>query len=417
MFIQNIALVAGGNTLAKLITILSSPIVTRIYYPEEYGIFVLFTSVIGITGTLATLRYAVAIPVAKKESVANNILKLCFLVAFSLSLLWWVVIYFWGEFLAIQFSITQLKPYLWLIPITFLGKGFYEALNHWAIRHNYFRIITRTKISQSFSTTTFKIGLGTLGIRPLGLLVGVVAEEVAGIGSLLQKLIKENRSFFQSFSWKEVLFVAKRYKKFPLFLSWSHVVITLGTQLPILFITSFYGTEIVGVFGLAQSIINIPVNLLSQSISQVYFSEIAKYGKDNPIKIYNLSLSIVKKMFFVALFPVVIIIFFGPWMFGFVFGQEWYDAGIYARILSLTIFARFILSPIINILNVLEKQGVMLIFNIAQVLLVVTIFLVGNFLKLSINHIIGIYSILNTMYYLIMGILILRILKKQIIRP
>ncbi|MDZ7775662.1 MAG: hypothetical protein U5L09_08740 [Bacteroidales bacterium] len=64
IFFQNIAVVAGGNTAAKLIGILSAPVITRLYSPEDYGVFSVFASAVAVIGALSTLRYAVAIPIA-----------------------------------------------------------------------------------------------------------------------------------------------------------------------------------------------------------------------------------------------------------------------------------------------------------------------------------------------------------------
>ena len=36
-------------------------------------------SIIAITGSIVTLRYSVAIPLAKEEKTADNLIKLCFL--------------------------------------------------------------------------------------------------------------------------------------------------------------------------------------------------------------------------------------------------------------------------------------------------------------------------------------------------
>ena len=79
VFYRNIAVVAGGNVTARLIGIISAPIITRLYLPDDYGIYSIFTSIFGIAGSLATLRYAVTIPIAESEKLSNNVLKLCFL--------------------------------------------------------------------------------------------------------------------------------------------------------------------------------------------------------------------------------------------------------------------------------------------------------------------------------------------------
>jgi O-antigen/teichoic acid export membrane protein len=414
IFFQNIAIVAGGNVTAKLIGIVAAPIITRLYTPADYGVFSVFLSVIGIAGSLATLRYAVTIPIAKEEKLADNILKLCFLISLSLSLIWFLGITLFGKYFTIQFSAEQLQPYLWLMPVVFLGKGIYEALNNWAVRTQKFRLITRTKVSQGVSSSGVKIGLGAMGVTPLGLFLGHIAQEAAGITSLFSKLVQLKPSFLKSFNWSEIKYAARRYKKFPLVQSWSQLLLALGAQLPVLMIGAFYGVEVVGVFGLAQNMINMPMDLIGQSVAQVYYAEISKYGKNNPEKIYKLSVSIIKKLFWIGLIPVGLLIAFGPWVFKLVFGPEWLDAGVYARFLSILILTRFISSPIASIFNVYEKQSLQLTLNIIRVVLVFAAFYASNFFKLSALNSIGIYSILMTVYYAFLTIIVLRVVKKNI---
>lgn len=414
LFFQNIAVVAGGNVTAKLIGIIAAPVITRLYTPEEYGVFSVFISVVGVVGSLATLRYAVTIPIAKEEKLADNILKLCFSITLALSLLWALGIAFLGNYFTVQFSAEKLQPYLWLMPVVFLSKGIYEALNNWAVRTRKFRLITRTKVSQGVSSAGVKVGLGALGVTPLGLFLGHIAQETAGITSLFSKLVQLKPAFLKSFNWNEIKHAAKRYKKFPLVQSWSQLLLALGAQLPVLMIGGFYGVEVVGVFGLAQNMINMPMDLIGQSVAQVYYAEISKYGKNNPGKIYKLSVSIIKKLFWVGLIPVAVLLAVGPWLFKLVFGPEWFDAGVYARFLSILILTRFISSPISNIFNVYEKQSLQLTLNIIRVVLVFFAFYISNLFKLSALNSIGIYSILMTIYYAFLTIIVLRVVKKNI---
>ncbi len=411
IFFQNIAVVAGGNITAKLIGVLSAPIITRLYTPEDYGVFSVFISIVAIVGSLATLRYAITIPIAKEDNLADNLLKLCFLITISISIAWIVGIAFLGDLLTINFSVENLRPYLWLMPVVFLGKGIYEALNNWAVRNRKFRLITRTKVSQGISSAGVKIGLGTLGIIPLGLFLGHIAQEVAGITSLFSKLVQSRPYFFKKFNWHEIQNAAKRYKKFPLVQSWSQLLLALGAQLPVIMIGAFYGAEVVGVFGLAQNMINMPMDLIGQSVAQVYYAEISKYGKNNPEKIHKLSVSITKKLFWIGLIPVGLLIAFGPWLFKLVFGPEWINAGKYARILSILILFRFVSSPIMNILNVMEKQGIQFWLNAIRVILVFLIFYLANNSGLSPENALTIYSVSISIFYLYVIIKIFRLLK------
>lgn len=413
IFFQNIALVASGNIGAKLIGILSAPVITRIYTPEDYGIFAIFTSIVGILGTFSTLRYHVTIPIAQNEKLADNLLKLSFLISFSLSFLLGLIIIIGGKFLTEQFGLTQIKPFLWILPLALFGQGIYHSLSNWAVRRKYFRVITRTKISQNISSSAIKILLGLLGIKPLGLLLGIIALETAGIRSILKKFLKEKSDFFKTFSLSGIKYAAIRYKKFPLLQTWSYLFLNLGLQLPVIFIARIYDLKVSGVFGLAQTIINLPLILIVRSVTEVYYGEIAQYGKQNPFKIYKLTKSVITKMALLSLIPLSIIVIAGPLVFSVIFGKEWYDAGIYARFLSIFIFANIISSPIPNILYVMEKQSLDLVMNFIRVVLICLIFLLTSYLELSAHIAIGLYSVSMAIYSILFTFIGLSIIRKQ----
>lgn len=413
-FYKNIALVAGGNFAAKLIMILATPVVTRLYNPVDYGVYTVFISVVGITGSLATLRYSVTIPIAKEEKMADNLLKLCFFITFSLSLLWLLIVAIFGVRIADYYQSDNLRQFLWLIPLIFFGKGIYETLNNWAIRNKGFKLITYTKISQSMSSSIIKIGFGIFKIAPLGLFIGQIAQEAAGITSIASKLRKVRPLLFRNTSWEDIKSVAIRYKNFPLVQSWSQLLLALGAQMPILLLGMFYDAKVVGVFGLAMSMISLPMDLIGQSVAQVYYAEVSRFGKENAEKIYNLSISLMKKLFIIGLFPVGLLIALGPWIFKIVFGPEWADSGLYASILSIMILTSFISSPIANIFNVYEEQKIQLLLNIVRVVLVILIFWVSSKLAFSPIYSIGLYSLCMTLYFGLMSLIVLRVVKKNI---
>lgn len=96
----------------------------------------------------------------------------------------------------------------------------------------------------------------------------------------------------------------------------------------------------------------------------------------------------------------------GPWMFSFVFGAEWHDAGVYARLLAIIILTRFVASPVAHCFDVLEMQGTQLSLNIVRVVLIVIIFMVCKSIGVSSYTAVNIYSILLALYYIFMIIII-----------
>jgi len=111
IFYQNVAVVTGGNAAAKIIGILAAPVITRLYSPEDYGIFSVIISVTGIAGAIATLRYAVTIPLARDTKLADDLLKLCFLITFSLSLLFAILVLIFGGYVTERFSVEKINPF------------------------------------------------------------------------------------------------------------------------------------------------------------------------------------------------------------------------------------------------------------------------------------------------------------------
>jgi O-antigen/teichoic acid export membrane protein len=105
--------------------------------------------------------------------------------------------------------------------------------------------------------------------------------------------------------------------------------------------------------------------------------------------------------------------FFGPWIFGFVFGEEWYDAGVYAKFLSIYVLMAFISAPIASVFNVYERMDLQLTLNIVRVVFVTAIFSVCHFLNLDAKETIIVFSIGMVFYFIYLTVSILLLIKKN----
>lgn len=73
-FSRNVLTLMTGTTITQAIPIAISPILTRIYTPEDFGIFALYMSVVSIVSVVATGCYELAIMLPKKDEVWCQIL-------------------------------------------------------------------------------------------------------------------------------------------------------------------------------------------------------------------------------------------------------------------------------------------------------------------------------------------------------
>lgn len=355
-FARSVTLLAGGTALGQAITVLVSPILTRLYTPEDFGVFGVYASILEIVTVVASLRYEYALPLPEDDETAANILVLCFILLFGMTTLSWLVIHGLGNQIVAWANVPGLKPYLWLIPLGMLGAGTYQILNYWAVRKRDFPRIARTRLSRGVARAALQVGVGFVNPGPLGLLLGQLAGETAGSTSLGVAAWKKDRAPFKAVGLQGMRRAGARYKRFPLFSSWGSLFNALGGNVPQLLFAAFYGAEVAGWFALGQRVIAAPLNIVVDSVAQVYFGEAARLPRDDPRAMRRLFLKLTGRLALVGGLPVVTVCALAPWFFTLVFGRGWETAGRYVQILGLMFAVRLAVVPVSQTLNILEQQ-------------------------------------------------------------
>lgn len=360
--IRQVSIIAGGTTLAQLLNFAIIPVISRIYSPGDFGVMAVFVSITAIMVEFSGFRFYRAIPLPKDERYAKALVVLSILMHTVLVSLIAMFVLIWGKFLLSRLSMEVLIPFRFLIPVAVTLIGINWILSRWAIREELFYTIAQTKITQSILGILIKVFLGIIGIRPFGLLVGKIVSQSGGILTLFIALIRK-RGFPKS-SKENIFRVAKRYRKFPLFETWSAVMNTLGNQmLPILFISLFDSTA-AGFFAMSQNFLAIPSVFIGQAIGQVFLQRASNARYQNRLK--ELSLQTYKLMLQLGLFPIVMLSLFAPTIFPLLLGQEWQQAGYFAMVLGPWVAFSFIGSPMDLLFSVVDRQGTLLIVEIVQ---------------------------------------------------
>ncbi|WP_035531768.1 lipopolysaccharide biosynthesis protein [Halobacillus kuroshimensis] len=415
-FGKNIFMLAGGTAFAQVLSFLLIPIITRIYSPEEYGILAVYVSVLGLISILGSMNYELAIPIAENEKKAINVLGLSLIILSISFVLLVVLVIFVGDPILIMLNNETLIDYKLLIPIGFFLLGVYNILKQWAIRRKAFKGITKTKYIQAILQNITTIGLGTLGVGGIGLLLGKMVGQSSGISTLMSPLLRREKELFNKIKKRYLLWAAKRYNKFPLYTTPRRYLGDITIVLPVLFITSIYGSEEVGLFGLANSVVQIPMTLIGASVSDVYYAESAKLRGTNPAKLKKLSHKLLRNLIFIGIIPLILLVLFGPYLFSFVFGNQWSEAGVYASLLSLSVFSRLVFKPISNIFDVFEKQRIALLLNIFRLVSVLIVFGITKYMALNPYWAIGLYSASMSLVYFTQYLLAQKILDSAIKR-
>lgn len=409
---RNMAMLAMGVGSAKLIGLAVIPILTRLYSPSDFGVLSIFTSLVAILAPLMTLRYVVALPLPRSDVLAINLFCLCLLLTSISAVFLAVMLWAFGEVVFTALSMQALVPYWWLVLVGVLSVSSFEIMTLWATRRKVFKPLATSHVWQMTLGSGLKILLGVLAIKPLGLLIGQVVQEAGGVVPLGRHFYRDLCRHWHRTSRPKLKFLFKYYSNLPQYRLPSQFLLVFSTKAPLLFSAFLFGQETTGQLGLALMALALPLNLLGQTTAKAFFSEISNIGKSNPRKIYEVTLSVTKRLAAIAILPTLVLMTLGPWMFSIVFGEEWRLAGQFSSILAIYLFFQLITSPLVNVFTVFNLQRRFLIINAVRTFLVLLAFALAYYLVLTATQSILIYALLLAMQYMIVSCQIFWMLRK-----
>ena len=150
-FLKNVSMLASGTALSQVITILIAPLLTRLFMPEDYGFFAIFISIVAILSVLATFRYEMAIILPRQSKEGEEIYLLSVLIAFSMSIFIFFIVYFFSENINLIFNFTESAYLIYLIPLFVIFAGIGLSNDFFLNRNKDYSSMSYLKIRQTIS--------------------------------------------------------------------------------------------------------------------------------------------------------------------------------------------------------------------------------------------------------------------------
>jgi lipopolysaccharide exporter len=356
-FAFDVLTLAGGTAFAQILTIISAPVLTRLYGPEDFGIWTLYLSITSIISVIACMRYEYSIMLPESDEEAVNMLGLSFLALLFVSSLTFPMIWYFKEPIVDILNSPQIGDYLWLVPPFIFVSGLFLALNNWNSRTKLFKRLSLSRVLSSVSSTTTQVGLGLVEKGGAG---GLIAGSLAGqsIASFVLggQIWRDDRKLIvKSLNWKKIYEGFKKYRKFSIVDSWAALMNSVSWQLPAFLLAAFFTPAIVGFYSLGFRLLQLPMSFIGSSISQVFFQRASRALSEGTLP--SLVESVFRMLVIIGMFPILILTIVGSDVFTVIFGNAWTEAGVYAQILSLWAFIWFISSPLTTIYVIVEKHN------------------------------------------------------------
>ena len=400
-FARNVLVIAGGSTLGQLLAVAASPLLTRLYAPEQFGVLGVYMASIALLSGVATLRYELAIPLPKDGATAKRLLQLALGLSLGFALTLALVLLWFGSTLLGWLGWDELIPYTAFLPLgTFLIAS-YQSLTYWAVRSGQYRIIATTKLWQGVGNVTTQIALGLVGAGALGLLAGDAVGRSAGI----TRLARGVPGLFRLPDARALLDTARRYRKFPIWSTGSTFINRFGLQLPQLFMATAFGPREAGWYLLTQRVLGMPTSLVGQAVAQVFLNRIAEIRREQPQRAPGFYLGIVGRMALMGGLPILVLGVSLGGAFGWLFGKEWSTAGRMVQILAPMFAAYWTFFPTSQILIVFERQELQLVWDVLRLVLLGSALAYARWADMDALGSTAAISAAMTFAYLVLGVM------------
>ena len=371
--VREAATLVSGNILAQLIAFAAYFVLTRIYSPDDYGLFNIFYSYIEVLIILSTCKYELATVVAddNKEAAAvsrfalrlNTIIS-CVLLTIALVL--WLTGALPGNFSQLGWMVLLIPPMVFFCGTSRIYSFLYNRF------HRYGQIAVSDNVNAG-SGALLKMLLGWLGLSQSGLPIGTVLGQAA---SNLNYRLRLRSLGLPATNAAENKAAAHKHRNFPQYVATKDFVSTFSSNLPFLWLAIYFDRAEVGLFGLALTFTMQPVNLISTALERVLYTRAAEAVHTRQ------TIAPMLRRFMLPLSALAIMVCVAAWfvaepVFSFCFGSRWHGCGPYVQALLPWVLTSFIAACMLFIPNVFSTQRTEFFFYLVLLVLRVVAIIIG----------------------------------------
>lgn len=325
-----LTLLAGG-AVAQAVPLLLGPLLTRLYTPQEFGLYHLFAAVAANIAVVACARYEFALPLEGDDAKADALRALCRWLLLGVTGLSAVGALAWA-------AIAQAAWPLWL-PVSVFGLGAVSLATLDATREQRFHALAAARVTQHGAGAAAQAVAGALhaGVH------GLIAAPFVALAATLAALRLRWRGGWRM-GWQQLRESALQHRQFPLLNTPHAFAGALQDTAAVALIAAWQGPAAAGYWGLTLRYLKAPATLVGSAVSQALYPSLARGGATREGR--NATVRVMATLGGIALVLVLLLVVFGPWAFEKAFGPDWREAGLLARALAPYIGFHFVAAPL-----------------------------------------------------------------------
>jgi O-antigen/teichoic acid export membrane protein len=395
-FARSVGILTSGTLLAYSLGVVTVPIVSRLYDPQDFGEYALISSVAAVVTALISLGLQSAIVRAATDEESQRILTVGLAAAAALATLILAV----GLALApvVRLFATSL-PYamacllVWFMCILASAN---TSLRAYANRRGANRVLFTNTLIGAGATLLVTLPLGLMGAGATGLIAGAVGALVVGNIQMAFRL----RPFHRRPSLADVRGVFRENSDFVAFQYPANLVETVSEQAPRQILSLMFGATAVGLYAMTDKMLGIPLGLVGAPVGTVYFREASQRSAAGE-NLSSFTMRLVVTIMAVAYLPILLVVLWGEPLFGWLLGSAWAKAGAVASILVVQYLFLLTRTAVGTARVVLGLQSVNLIMSGVRLLVEVGALVGGCLLTRNVLGTLACFSAASTTFYVI----------------
>lgn len=368
-FRRDVLKLASSSGVSQLLLVAATPALSRLYGPDAFGALAVFSSLYSILVGIFMLKFELSILLSKDTEKAIALTRLTLRLSG-----WFSSIMLFGMIVARVVYLDFPAVYFFL-PITIFIGALLSTAHQWASRLKHFGYSSISSISNTVTNLALCFILSYLGFVAEGLIIGYAAGLLA---ATIYLCLKHSSVFSSSLLLGDVnaLALIREYRQFPTHILPNAIVAALAQfSLPIIG-AHYFSASAIGLYSMANRVLVLPTALLGVAIADAFRSEFVSRlhrGDDYVALLKKMLLTLVA----IAVPSYVGLYLLSPVAFRIVFGDQFADAGTYARYLCAGAAGQFITLPFLYLFIALDRTRAGLMVQATLNILPIVGFVIG----------------------------------------
>lgn len=367
-FVRRVLVLLSGQSLAQLIAFAASPLLTRLYTPEDFGVLREILAWSGVFAGMAALRFDMAIPLPRGERAAASLVRLCHFVVGVIAVL--------SILAAVTGKLLNLAHFPHLYWVLAVGAvvwltGSFNVGRWWSVRHGRFSTIARASVFGAVVSALFKATGGALYDGPSLLVLGHLAGMVASWFWMRNSMRHDERIAelgSAQFRWTHG-FAARCYREFPFYHAPMTLANNFAQQLPVLVMAALFTQAAVGHWALAVMLCQMPIQMLATVVSQVFVKRAADQLRARRSVLRDLAIVTAIMALMAAVYAIVVWFLAEP-LIPIFLGEGWFLAARFTKLMLPWTVLIIVAAPSAGLIAPLRLQRGVLVVQVANALVI-----------------------------------------------